>query len=249
MADSTILSTPIFLPLEIREKIHSYVLDLHLRSVNPLNPESCFPYRKSDEYSIFHTNRATFIDVGLCYLRTRPFEISIGERTANFRQFLHMFPDMQGYLAVRQLEFRSFQDWTADNLDLSVRCANVRHLTLWFSRNSTVVDVGWESNQFFGLIPYPDAQTIFDVYQLGRLFGLKHVSKIELKWLFKWSMVGRIWEEVAPRSTLLRETEFKERIGEVARLWKEGFEERGEILEVCLSPQVGWEIVWRLGEN
>jgi len=214
------------LPLELREQIYAYILPPHLRSINPLPLPSHSPYHRNRNYAIFHVNRATRIDVGQFYLRSRPFEYIAERSRPYFIEFLDSFPDWLGYLSVRHLEFYKFWEevpWRVGdgNMQLILRCAQLRTLTLWFNVSADAADAG----------------SLFRLYQLGRMFALEHLAEIRLMWFFGWRGAGNSLMMEVENEDILRGLDFAEIMAGVEEMLRMGFEERGRRVEVRICPR------------
>ena len=216
------------LPLELRIQIYSYILPTYLRSANPLAPLAESPYQRINDYSILNVNRATRIDAGMCYLRSRPFELITETARRDFEAFLDPFPGDQGYASVKDLNlYRFFEDVLEGvgygNMRLILRCTHLCRLTLWFDSRFSVVDCN-------------DVTSIVNEYQLHRLFALEHLLEIDLRWFFGWRKVGNSkCVEICDEDTE-RTMRFAEAMGKVEKWLRLGFEQRGRNVEVriCL---------------
>ncbi|KAF2680434.1 hypothetical protein K458DRAFT_407194 [Lentithecium fluviatile CBS 122367] len=228
---------PLFpnLPLELREQIYSYVIPSYLNSESPsLSPRAgIYP---NNEYAILFTNIATRIDAGLYYIRSRKtFDLWSLEARARFDQFLNWFPDNSGYASVRHLEMRRFYEEIPDRSDipngdmtLILRCASLRTLRLWYNGGFDRRDMSARNGKHFA-VRHWTAQEIFDIFQLQRLFELENLDRVDLKWWFCWDRRSE--------GALLTEMEFAEKMAEVERLVRVGFEERGRDVEVRICLQ------------
>jgi hypothetical protein len=165
------------LPLELREEIYSHLLPAHDRSINPHNNVAgniCYDHR----YMVFHVNHATRFDMGLWYLRRREFELGTHSSYAAFSRSLEWFPGEQGFRSVRHLEFYKF--WAEPDVDLILRCADTRTLKLWF-KQSLLTYLPQNRTRFI-VGEVVTAEEVAHNYSLGRLFGMRRLERIELKW-------------------------------------------------------------------
>jgi hypothetical protein len=215
------------LPLELREYMYCYVLPPHLRSINPLLSPFHSPSHRTHDYAIFHVNRATRIDAGVYYLRSRQFELVATKSRSCFEAFLTSFPGEVGYLSVRSLELHKFYEIPDRGRDvdmrLILRCRNVRTLTLWFNSRYDNTD--------------PDTESLFERYQLRRLFALEHIAEIQLMWFLGWRAVGDGLMMEVEDEDVLRDLCFAEELASVEEMLRMGFEEQGRRVDVRICPR------------
>ena len=113
--DPALVIFPI-LPFELRERIYHYILSPKLTSLNPLPPFLGLNLTADLTYNILHLNKATRIEAGTFYLRSRCFQLFSADETQNFQGYLARFPGSQGYEAVRQLSFLAFSHVTREQV-------------------------------------------------------------------------------------------------------------------------------------
>ncbi|KAF9732816.1 hypothetical protein PMIN04_012451 [Paraphaeosphaeria minitans] len=225
------------LPIELREEIYSYILPLHVRSINPLDNEvGDILYDKL--YNIFHVNYATRFDAGLWYLLTHEFELGNEDSCTAFSRFLKWFPGKQGFRRIRRLELRKF--WTKPSMDLIFRCENTLTLKLWFYASDFTLD---PSPKYDGRMIARDLMTAEEAarnYSLARLFRMRNLERIELKWfrLLRYCTndyehgMYMAWLDASRRG----EGEFRERMEELRNWLSSGFAAAGRRVLVELAP-------------
>ncbi|KAF2251340.1 hypothetical protein BU26DRAFT_549851 [Trematosphaeria pertusa] len=174
------------LPLELREQIYGYILDPKPASIHPLPPYLGDNLMGDLRYEILHVNKATRIDAGLFYIRSKKFDIWITESRGLFTKFLERFPGEQGFWSVRHLVFHKFY-WDIPegrynpNIELMLRCKGLRTVSLTFHRSWFLKVVSMEEIQEDGTSFVQNAKGIEETYRLNDIFGLENIEKIELR--------------------------------------------------------------------
>jgi hypothetical protein len=165
--------------------IYDHVFDDMLPSLNPLAHSLRRSLTGDLEEAIFHVNQATRIDAGLCYLRTQRFEIWNNAARNLFENYLDRFPGEQGYEAVGRLVFPKFyfdvvkEGERYPNIKLMLRCKNLRIVILTFSR--FILERHIENTGAFGPLMPSTLDQVIAQYELGGIFGLQKLKKVELR--------------------------------------------------------------------
>ncbi|KAF2492590.1 hypothetical protein BU16DRAFT_563902 [Lophium mytilinum] len=150
------------LPRKLRDMIYAYAaasdgISYHWSHINPSDGrfEISLP-------NLCLANRQLYTEATLPYIRFEFFHVNNGARA--FSNWLGQFSDNEGFAAMRHLRVTT-SDHKA-NIDLAVRCSNLRTLGLAFAEDAKA------------LIPF---DTFLERLQLHRLFDLEKLEHMYLR--------------------------------------------------------------------